>query len=82
MSGEAIGIMDGAFFVGRGELLAWINDFLSVGFINHSSLTAEFEQGRAVRHWSCLLLDTRRHISRYSCNWQSEVERQTRIRIR
>jgi hypothetical protein len=30
MSSEAIGIMDGAFFVGRGELLSWANETFSV----------------------------------------------------
>ena len=30
MSGEAIGMMEGAFFVSRGELINWISDVLKV----------------------------------------------------
>jgi RP/EB family microtubule-associated protein len=29
---DAVGIMSGAFFVSRGELLSWLNDFLKLGY--------------------------------------------------
>jgi hypothetical protein len=33
MSADTIGMMEGAFFVGRGELLAWINETFGVHII-------------------------------------------------
>lgn len=30
MSGESIGMMEGAFFVSRGEIINWINEILKV----------------------------------------------------
>ena len=30
MSGDTIGIMDSAFFVGRSEILTWLNELLDV----------------------------------------------------
>jgi hypothetical protein len=33
MSGDAIGMMEGAFFVSKGVILDWMNELLDVSFI-------------------------------------------------
>jgi hypothetical protein len=33
MSGDAIGMMEGAFFVSKGVILEWMNELLDVSFI-------------------------------------------------
>ena len=39
MSGEAIGMMDKAYFVGKVAILQWINELLEVNFIVISLVT-------------------------------------------
>ena len=34
MSGDAIGMMEGAFFVSKGVILDWMNELLDVSFIS------------------------------------------------
>jgi hypothetical protein len=73
MSTEAIGIMDPAFFVGRGELLSWANEMFSVNFkfktndnyLNDLSIV-ELDQGRIMCNWGSLLSNHRCNLPRYS----------------
>jgi hypothetical protein len=34
MSGDTIGMMEGAFFVSKGVILDWLNELLDVSFFN------------------------------------------------
>ena len=38
MSGEAIGMMEGAFFVSKGVILDWLNDLLDVSKFRYFNL--------------------------------------------
>ena len=38
MSGDAIGMMEGAFFVSKGVILDWMNDLLDVSINSFNSI--------------------------------------------
>ncbi len=44
MSGDSIGMMEGAFFVSRGDILAWLNDLLQLNLskIEHCATGAVY----------------------------------------
>ena len=68
MSGDTIGMMEGAFFVSKGVILDWVNELLDVSNIyqsTHLSLgIALTYQNRTVCHGCCLLPSHRRNLPR------------------
>ena len=63
VSSEAFGMMGGAFFVSRTELLDWIKATLRVGVGEH---LAGFEEGLILCVRSCVLSDYGLHLSELS----------------
>ena len=84
MSGESIGMMEGAFFVSKGVILEWMNELLDVSkFISLLTFSlASTHQNRAMRHCGCLLPDHGRHLSRNILIVKSQVGSQVRLRVR
>ena len=59
MSGDSIGMMEGAFFVSKGVIIDWINELLDVSIISviyQSVFIALTYQNRAMCDRSYLLL--------------------------
>ena len=62
MSGDAIGMMEGAFFVSKGVILEWMNELLDVSVLKSLIISiASTDKNRAVRNRLSLLPD-------YGCN--------------
>lgn len=67
-TGDTIGIMDAAFFVGKNELISWLNNFFQVSFASFDTLLARNPKGRAVRNRRGLLSDPWRYLPRHSAD--------------
>jgi hypothetical protein len=75
MSGEAIGMMDKAYFVGKVAILQWLNELLEVNFIVISLVTTE--QNRTMCYWLSVLRCYGRLVPKYFQLPKSQVECQT-----
>jgi hypothetical protein len=65
-SGDSIGIMDKAFFVGKNIILGWINEFFDVSlFCALCCFIVTTHQSGAVRHWGSPLPDYGRNLPRH-----------------